>query len=592
MTAIPRAAGPATAPRDARAAGGRRLRARYRRIVSFAVGIILQLWWCDVLLPRIGLGAWSERTRTARLARAAARFRELAADLGGLMIKVGQFLSARLDVLPAEVTDELASLQDEVSAADPAEVRALAERELGVALETVLAEFEERPIAAASLGQAHRARLGTEDSSRAGFSAVVVKIQRPGIEGVVATDLRAIRRIAAMLARVRTVSRRVDLPALVREFADASSLELDYLHEAANAERFREAFAGDPRVGAPEVVWELTTARVLVLEDVTGIKITDLSALRKVGIEPHEVAEDLAGAMLDQLFVDGFFHADPHPGNLFVTPVDLRDDGTGPVGADEREEQAARRRWRVTFIDFGMMGEIPDAQREGLQELLIAAAMRDGRRMAAALLRIGVIVPGSDTAALERAMSEAFAQFGGMSAARLRDLDAGALADVAERFQAAMRATHLQLPENFLLLFRAVALLSGVCSALEPGFSLWDAAGPYASRLMREAGGGSASRLLTETGRAISAAARLPVRLERVIDLAEKGRLPVEVPETERLIRRLERLVRRLIAAVVFAGLFVGGVLLQPISPALGVVAMVASTPALLLAIAGGRGRR
>ncbi len=169
---------------------------------------------------------------------------------------------------------------------------------------------------------------------------------------------------------MRLVADRVDMPALVEEFAATSLEEIDYLHEAANAERFAADFADDPRVSVPEVVWERTTRRVLTLQDVTAIKINDVDALRAAGIDPSEVAAEFAAVMFDQLFVDGFFHADPHPGNIFVTP------GARTGGAD-----AAPRDWHFTFIDFGMMGEVPDGLRSGLRRVLIAAASRDGKGM-------------------------------------------------------------------------------------------------------------------------------------------------------------------------------------------------------------------
>ena len=296
------------------------MRARYRRILRFAGRALLQTWWFEIFLPRFGLARIGARNRAARMQRIAQRFHVLAVDLGGLMIKVGQFMSARLDVLPPEITKELEGLQDEVPPVDFAAIRALAEAELGVPLERAFAFVDPIPLAAASLGQAHRARLSAEDAAETGLSDVVVKIQRPGIDEVVEVDLRALRRVAGWLSRVRIVADRVDTHALVEEFARTSLEEIDYLHEAASAERFAEEFAGNPRVAVPAIVWERTTRRVLTLQDVTAIKINDLQALRAGGIDPREVAAEFATVMFDQLFAEGFFHADPHPGNIFVTP--------------------------------------------------------------------------------------------------------------------------------------------------------------------------------------------------------------------------------------------------------------------------------
>jgi len=388
------------------------MRARSRRILRFAARYLVQAWWYELFLPRIGLARPAARNRSARLQRIAEHFHVLAVDLGGLMIKVGQFMSSRLDVLPPEITKELEGLQDEVPPVPFPAIRALAETELGVTLERAFSFIDPTPLAAASLGQVHRARLSPADAAETGLLDVVVKIQRPGISTIVDVDLSALRRVARWLSHVHLVSDRVDMPALVEEFAFTSLEEIDYLHEAANAERFAEQFADDVRVSVPDLVWERTTRRVLTLQDVTAIKINDGDGLRAAGIDPSEVAAEFAAVMFDQLFRYGYFHADPHPGNIFVTPL-------GAAAA----ESHGHRAWKFTFIDFGMMGEVPDALRQGLRKLLIAAASRDGKGMVSGIQEVGVLLPSADTAELERAMTKLFARFGGMGFAELQDVD-------------------------------------------------------------------------------------------------------------------------------------------------------------------------
>ncbi|MGO3886970.1 MAG: ABC1 kinase family protein, partial [Mycetocola sp.] len=311
----------AAASASAAEGASRQAQARYRRILRFASRHLAVTWWYELFLPRLGLARLAERTRAARMRRFARSFYVLAGDLGGLMIKVGQFMSSRLDVLPPEITAELEGLQDEVAPVPFAQISAVAESELGMPLERVFVHVDEEPVAAASLGQAHRARLARADAEDTGLSAVVIKVQRPGIDAIVDVDLAALRRVGGWLSRVRLVSDRVDMPALVEEFAHTSREEIDYLQEAANSERFAEAFADDPRVRVPAVVWERSTRRVLTLEDVTAIKITDSDGLRAAGIDPAAVAPVFASVMFEQLFTTGFFHADPHPGNIFVTPI-------------------------------------------------------------------------------------------------------------------------------------------------------------------------------------------------------------------------------------------------------------------------------
>lgn len=548
------------------------MRARYRRITRFAGRYLVQAWWYELVLPRFGMSALAARNRPARLRRIAQRFHVLAVDLGGLMIKVGQFLSSRLDVLPPEITKALEGLQDEVPPVPFPPIRQLAEAELGVPLHRAFELIEETPLAAASLGQAHRARLSAEDAAETGLSEVVVKIQRPGIDQVVEVDLKALRKVAGWLSRVRLVSDRVDMPALVEEFATTSFEEIDYLHEAASAERFAESFAGDERVATPEIVWERTTRRVLTLQDVTAIKINDVDALRAAGIDPSEVATRFAAVMFDQLFLHGYFHGDPHPGNIFVTPTN----------------EAGGRTWRFTFIDFGMMGEVPDALRRGLRRILVAAASRDGKGLVAGIREVGVLLPSADATELERAMSTLFARFGGMGFAELQQVDPKEFRQFAIEFGDVVRSLPFQLPENFLLIIRAMSLTSGMCSSLDPAFNIWDAIEPYADRLIRDESGNVVQAFAREAATVAGIATRLPRRIDDALTRIEDGALAVETPRLDRRISRVERTGRRVVSAVLFAGLFVGGMVLRADDAIWGTIVLVVSALPLAHALTAG----
>ena len=548
--------------------------------MRFATRYMVENWWFELLLPRIGLTGLAARGRTRRWRRMARNFSGLATELGGLMIKVGQFLSSRLDVLPPEVTRELEGLQDSVRPEDFADIRLLAESELGMPLERAYASFESTPLAAASLGQAHRARLTPEAAIDAGFTDVVVKIQRPGIDAIVDIDLSALRKVAARLNRVKLVSRRVDLPALAEEFAATSREEVDYLHEAAGAERFAEQFDGDARVRVPRIAWERTTRRALTLQDVSAIKINDLDALRAAGIDPSAVAVEFANVMFDQLFVAGFFHGDAHPGNIFVTPV------TRTEGDDSRD-------WVLTFVDFGMMGEIPDTLRRNLQGFLIAVASRDGRRLVTSMRELGVLLPNADTRDLERTMSALFARFGGVAFTDLQDVDPRELRAFANEFGETIRVLPFQLPENFLLVIRAVSLISGLCSTLDPEFNIWNAVEPYADQLLRDEQGGVVRAFANEAVSTVGIAARLPRRLDGLITRFEDGEVAIETPRLDRQIRQLERTAGRMVSAILFFGLIVAGVLLRSTDIVLGTVLMAVSVLPLLHAMfAGIIGRR
>ncbi len=549
-------------------------RARYRRIIRFAAWHLAVTWWFELFLPRIGLGKVAERTRTKRMLRFAQRFRVLAVDLGGLMIKVGQFLSSRLDVLPPEITAELEGLQDEVPPVPFRAIRVLAESELGAPLARVFASVEEAPIAAASFGQAHRAQLRSPDSADTGLSSVVLKVQRPGIDAIIDIDLAALRKVGGWLSRIRLVSSRADVPALVEEFAQISLLEIDYQHEAANLERFGADFAEDDRVTVPAVVWERSTRRVLTLEDVTAIKVTDTAALVAAGIDPARVAPVFASVMFDQMFTNGYFHADPHPGNIFVTP-------TRRPSADDQ--------WTLTFIDFGMMGEVPLSTRNGLRKLLIAAASRDGKGLVAAISDVGVLVPSADTTELERAMTHLFSRFGGLGFAELREVDPREFLDFAVEFGDLVRSLPFQLPENFLLIIRAMSLTSGVASSLDARFNLWDSVEPYAAQLLRDERGNLVQDVAQQAIDAAGVALRLPRRLDSLVTRIEDGAIAVATPRLERRVAQLDRSFKRTASALVFGALLIAGALVRPDDLVLGSVLMVSSAVPLLHGLWAGR---
>jgi predicted unusual protein kinase regulating ubiquinone biosynthesis (AarF/ABC1/UbiB family) len=550
----------------------RHMRARSRRILRFAARYLAQAWWYELVLPRFGLATLAARGRTERLRRIARNFHRLAVDLGGLMIKVGQFMSSRLDILPPAITGELEGLQDEVPAVPFAEIRAHAEAELRVSFDQAFSFVDPVPLAAASLGQVHRARLSERDAAETGLREVVLKIQRPGIEKIVEVDLGALRRVAGWLSRVKLVSNRVDMPTLMEEFAQTSLEEIDYLGEAKNAERFAQSFAGDARVRVPEFVWERSTRRVLTMQDVTAIKITDVDALRAAGIDPATVAADFAAVMFDQLFVHGFFHGDPHPGNIFVTPL--------PESAD--------RQWCFTFIDFGMMGQVPGTLRTALRRVLVAAASRDGKGMVDGIRDVGVLLPSADTDELERAMTALFARFGGMGFAELQQVDLKEFEAFAVEFGDLVRSLPFQFPENFLLIIRALSVTSGVCSSLDPAFNIWDAVEPYSAQLIRAESGNLiqdvAKRLFSSAG----VVARLPQRLEALTARIDEGRVSVQNPRLERSIASLERTGVRVISAVLFAALLIGGILLRTQDAVAGTAMMSLSAFPLLHALFAG----
>ena len=556
---------------DSASAGA--LKNRYRRILRFAAQLLAQSWWFELVLPKFGLRKFAAKGRVKRLQTQARRFRELAADLGGLMVKVGQFLSSRFDVLPETITKELSGLQDEVAPESFDKVLATIERELGMSAQIAFASIESEPIAAASLGQAHRAMLSPGLAADLKFESVVVKILRPGIEDIVDIDLKALRKIGVWLSKVKLVSRRTNAPALVEEFATITLQEVDYLHEAKNLERFAADFAGDARISTPEVIWERSARRVLTLSNVAAIKIGDLAGLAAAGINSNEVAAELARATFEQFFVTGFFHADPHPGNIFVT----------------KSPEGSATNFTITYIDFGMMGELSEQMRSNLQSFLFAVASRDARAWIAACERLGVLLPTVDKVILEDAISKLFDRFGGVRVGELIQTDPKEIREFAAEFSEILRTLPFQLPNDFLFLVRALSLLSGVASSLNQDFNIWDAVDPFARSLLN----GGSSSILNRFGKdalaAVNTLAGLPSRIENLFNRLDRGEVVIRNPELEKRVARLNGSTKRVTGAIIFAVLFLGGVALIDRHPEIAYWSFGLSIVPMLYALGFGR---
>ncbi len=525
-----------------------RLRARYRYIVAFFARAVASFIYWELVLPRIGLGGLARQTRSNRYKQLAARFRTMAIRMGGVMIKVGQFLSSRLDILPVEITDELSGLQDEVPAEDFAAIRPLAETELGARLEDIFERFEPQPLAAASLGQVHRARLRPDAAEAEGFQDVVVKIQRPFIEQLVEVDFSALHRVAGWLMHYEPIRKRANIPALIKELETTVYQEIDYLAEANNADRFSKNFARRKRIHVPRVVRSRTTKRVLTLENVYAIKITDYDAISAAGINRGDVAKVLLDTYLKQIFEDGFFHADPHPGNMFVTPI--------PATAEKKAS------WKLTFVDFGMVGFVPDNLNDGLRELLIGVGTRNAAKVVQSFQTLDVLLPGADIKLLEQAESQMFDRFWGMSMNELRNINHREMAQFAMQFRELMYEMPFQLPHNLLLLGRTVAILSGMCTGLDPNFNLWNQLVPYARDMVAAEGISNWEVWLDEIGNLVKELIVIPAQADRVLTRIERGELNVNVPQVSRQIFHLESAVNRLSGSIVFAAFLFGGVLL------------------------------
>jgi len=555
------------------------LRGRYFRILTFFAGVIVRFIYWELILRYLGLRPLVRKTRSERFRREAVRFRALAIRMGGVMIKVGQFLSSRLDVLPPEVTDTLADLQDEVPAETFDDIRQLAERELGAPLAEKFDWFDAEPLAAASLGQVHRARLKVEEE--ADFRDVVVKVQRPNIASIVDVDLSALRRVGKWLTRYRPIREHADVPALLREFSSTVREEIDYLREAENARIFFENFKDDRDVHVPRVVASLTTLRVLTLEDVFAIKITDYEAVSAAGIDRGEVARKLLDVYLKQIFDDGFFHADPHPGNLFVTPLPLK-----------KGSKRKSPRWQLTFVDFGMVGRVPSGAQDGLREMVIGVGTKDAARLVRSYQLLNVLLPGADLKMIEQAEAQAFDRFWGMSMSELKKTSPEEIKKFAHQYRDLMLSMPFQAPNDLLMLLRTVAILSGMCTGLDPNFNLWTQLAPYAQKMIASDSASGLDVILDQLGDVLQVLIALPSQTSRVLTKMEQGELAVQSPQVTREVRTLVRSVDRLTGGVVFAAFVFGGVMLSNAgNAALGNAFFGAAGAALLWVLFGGRGK-
>lgn len=494
---------------------------RYRQIAQIlsrhGLGSLAGYFGLDRFVP------FRERSRTVTRPE---HLRLACEELGATFIKLGQILSTRSDLLPPEYQAELAKLQDRAAPVPSAAIHEAIVAELGRPIAEVFASFDDRPLAAASIGQAHAATLPDG-------AAVVVKVRRPGVVEQVEEDLAIVRHLAEVASRRWPAADGYDLVGLVDEFAATLRAELDYLSEAHNAERFAANFADDPAVHIPRIHWEATTARVLTLERVGGIKVDDPGALDAAGIDRSALARRAAEIALKMVFIDGFFHADPHPGNLFIEPGG-----------------------RIALIDFGMVGRIDELAREKLARLLLAIVSREPDRLVDACLALGVARGPVDRERLRDDL--------GALVERYYDRPIGevAIGPLLERALAVVREHRLHLPAQFALLLKTLMMEEGLGMAIDPSFRLTVVLAPYARQLLlrRYAPG----RLVKQLGRAgleaAEVAADLPWHVGRLLADIERGGIEFAIRPAhfDPLLARLERLVNRLVLGMLAAAFIVG----------------------------------
>ena len=516
------------------------------RIWWVAAALVGGLWWDGQAWTYPG-GVSAERQARRRSRRARWITRQFLA-LGSAFIKLGQLLSARPDVLPAELVEELARLQDQVPAFGFDVVQGLLEQELGERCAEIV-DLEEAPLGAASLAQVHRASL------RSGRQ-VVLKVQRPGLERVFRSDLEVLQQLAAVVQRHPRWGRGRDWVGIAQECRRVLLRELDFRLEAEHAARFRQQFLDDPGIRVPGVIWELSSRRVLCLDYLPGIKITDRPALIAAGVNPALVAEKGAASYLQQLVRFGFFHADPHPGNLAVAA-----DGA------------------LIYYDFGMMGQLSSRLRGRLGAMVRAAASRDASGLVEELQAAGVIAPGVELGPVRRLVRVM------LNEALTPPFSSNVLEKLSGDLYDLVYGQPFRLPPELIFVMRALSTFEGVGRTLDPGFSLVAIARPYLLPLMTSSGGG-ANDLLNELSRQAaevgSRALGIPKRLDESLARIEQGDLQVQIRagETDRLLRRMAISQQSAGQSVLLGALAIAAALLAASTrPALVAIPLVATLP-------------
>jgi ubiquinone biosynthesis protein len=456
----------------------------------------------------------------------AERLRHALEELGVTFIKFGQILSTRHDLVPEEYIKELAMLQDNVPPFGYDEAKQVVEKEFGENINVIFSSFEAEPIAAASIGQVHHARLISGED-------VAVKVMRPGVEKQVDTDLAIMMSLAGFAEKHIKESKFFNPVGFVEEFSRIIRHEIDYVHEAKNAEQFYNNFAGSQTVKIPKIYWKYITKHVLTQEYSDGIKISDIAQIEASGLDKRKITIDFANAYLKMIFEDGYYHADPHPGNILVT-----------------------REGIIVFLDFGMAGYVDPELRECLINLVIAIQINDVGFLIESLTEMGLIVDGGDSPTFRIKLEELINQYYRMTTKFidpvrfLRDL-----IDILIKSRG-------KVPSNLMLLSKTLVIRDEVSRKIDPEHNFAELVEPYVKKMIKERT--SPSYILKESARAVWDFARLvkslPRRVNNILVKAEKGTMKFELEHRgfEALVEELDVTSNRVSFSLIISALIVG----------------------------------
>ncbi|HQR32555.1 MAG TPA: AarF/UbiB family protein [Blastocatellia bacterium] len=501
---------------------------RYRQIAEtlakHGFGFLLSLLGLDRFLP-IHRESFGETSNNQSLTPPQ-HIRLAMEELGPAFIKLGQLLSTRPDLLPPEYLLELAKLQDDAPPFDTDLAIEVIESELNQSVKEVFANFDRQPLAAASIGQVHAARL-------LDGSDVIVKVRRPNVVEQIEEDLEILHNLAAAANRRWEFAKRYDLLGLMQEFALTLRAELDYIREGQNADRFAANFAADKTVHIPRVYWETTTSRILTQERIVGVKVSELHALNEFGVANNELAQRGTQAILKMVFEDGFFHADLHPGNFFVEP-----------------------NGRFGLVDFGMVGVVDEQTQDYLANLILGLSRQDYDRLTDAVLELEVVKHRVDRNELRRDLEHLIKPYFGLTLGQVK------LAPLFNETFSVIRRHKLHIPPHLALLIKTIIIAEGIGTRLDPDFHLTEVIAPYADQMMIRLF--SPRRLAKKLGQASLDVARLgveiPQQLRHILNEIDRGGFEVGMkPGTfEPLIDRLERLTNRIVLGVIASAFIVG----------------------------------
>ena len=481
---------------------------RFVDIWSFVLRLSFERWRFNK--------AWSypsgitDEAKASRLRKIAVDVRETLLELGPTFIKVGQLFSTRADLFPSEFVDELSKLQDQVPAFSYDQVVSIVEADLGKPINVLYCHFDPVPLAAASLGQVHRAQLVTGEE-------VVVKVQRPGLKKLFTIDLEILKGITRYFQNHPDWGQGRDWMGIYDECCKILWEEIDYLNEGRNADLFRRNFRDESWVKVPRVYWRYASPRTLTLEYLPGIKISHYEAIEAAGLDRKNIAKLSAQAYLQQILEGGFFHADPHPGNLAVSPEG-----------------------GLIFYDFGMMGQVKSLTREKLMGTFFGIAQKDADRVIKSLVELGALTPTSDLGAVRRSVQFMLDNF------MDKPFESQSIGAISDDLYEIAYGQPFRFPATFTFVMRAFSTLEGVGRGLDPDFNFMEVAKPFAMKLMsNENPSGNSGSLFDELSRQAmqvsNSAFGLPRRVEDTLDKLERGDIKVRVQssETDRLLRKL-----------------------------------------------------